>query len=143
MLPVAHPTPHPPPPPPPRPTQVFFLSDGRPSDTVRTRSKDGEGASRDPFLISAAVCELVSRVWRLSGENPETFKLVAVGFGEEVRHPSPSFARMHTLARTLAHTHTHNRTLTTPAPTPTPTRTRTTAPSPAQSERFSQRVAAP
>lgn len=61
-------------------TCVFFLSDGRPSDLVRTGSTGG--ASR-VSKIEDAVYELVTRAYRASGEGASAFRLVCVGFGEE------------------------------------------------------------
>jgi hypothetical protein len=68
-------------------TCVFFLSDGRPSDLVRTgapsrASKIDAGTSR-VAKIEDAVYELVTRAYRASGEGAAHFRFVCVGFGSE------------------------------------------------------------
>jgi len=70
--------------PPTMSTCVLFLSDGRPSDVVLARDRKSE--TRDPRLVSTAVCSSVRRLWYMLNERERaasTFRFVCVGFGRE------------------------------------------------------------
>ena len=63
-------------------TCILFLSDGRPSDSISGRV----GALRPEErkgLIPAAICELVSKVFRTLGCDEKRLDFHTVGFGSE------------------------------------------------------------
>jgi len=61
-------------------THVLFMSDGKPSDSLRTRV--GEYTS-DHALVTRAVCAIVGSIWRKLGCDEKRLKLHTVGFGRD------------------------------------------------------------
>lgn len=59
-------------------THVLFMSDGKPSDVLRTVNGS---KTRDVGLVTRAVCESVAKIWRLLGCDEKRLKLHTVGLG--------------------------------------------------------------
>ena len=59
-------------------THVLFMSDGKPSDAIRTRMGT---LTRATTLVTRAVCEIVGSIWRRLGCDAKRLKFHAVGLG--------------------------------------------------------------
>ena len=63
-------------------THVLFMSDGAPSDSVKTQLSGGK-SKRDAELVTRVVCDLVGSIWRRLGCDEKRLKFFTVGFGAE------------------------------------------------------------